>query len=164
MVKKDIIEPAKKVLVTKEGLKKLEAELKELIDTGRKEVSDRLAEAISYGDLSENSEYDEAKNQQAFTELRIKELEEQIKFAEIIKESQTVEKGVIQIGSTVKLKHPDGEEHKYILVGSTESDPMMHKISNESPVGEAIIGKKAKDKVNVVAPNGKFKYEILKVS
>ena len=108
MAKKDTPEPTKKVLVTKEGLKKLEAELKELIGTGRKEVSDRLAEAISYGDLSENSEYDEAKNQQAFIELRIKELEEQIKFAEIIKESQAVQKGVIQIGSTVTLKHPNG--------------------------------------------------------
>jgi transcription elongation factor GreA len=164
MVKKDIVEPAKKVLVTKEGLKKLEAELKELIGTRRKEVSDRLAEAISYGDLSENSEYDEAKNEQAFVELRIKELEEQIKLAEIIKESQTVQKGVIQIGSTVKLKHPGGEEHEYTIVGSTESDPMMHKISNESPVGKAILGKKAKDKVDVIAPSGKFKYEVLKVS
>ena len=164
MAKKDTPESVKKVLVTKEGLKKLEAELKELISTGRKEVSDRLAEAISYGDLSENSEYDEAKNQQAFIELRIKELEEQIKFAEIIKESQTVQKGIVQIGSTVTLKHPNGEEHEYTIVGSTESDPMMHKISNESPVGEAIIGKKAKDKVDVEAPSGKFKYEILKVS
>ncbi len=163
MVKKDIPEPAKKVLVTKEGLKKLEAELKELIGTRRKEVSDRLAEAISYGDLSENSEYDEAKNEQAFVELRIKELEEQIKFAEIIKESQTVQKGVVQIGSTVTLKHPNGEEHEYTIVGSTESDPMMHKISNESPVGIAILGKKAKEKAEVEAPGGKFKYEILKV-
>jgi transcription elongation factor GreA len=164
MAKKDITEPAKKVLVTKEGLKKLEEELKHLIGVRRKEIADRLAEAISYGDLSENSEYDEAKNEQAFLELRVKELEDQIKFAEIIKESQAVEKGVIQIGSTVKLKHPNGEEHEYTIVGSTESDPMMHKISNESPVGEAVIGKKAKDKVDVVAPNGKFKYEILKVS
>ena len=164
MAKKDTTEPAKKVLVTKEGLKKLEEELKQLTEVRRKEVADRLAEAISYGDLSENSEYDEAKNEQAFVELRIKELEEQIKSAEIIKESQTVQKGVIQIGSTVKLKHPNGEEHEYTIVGSTESDPMMHKISNESPVGQAIIGKKAKDKVDVVAPSGKFKYEILKVS
>ena len=144
MAKKDTTEPAKKVLVTKEGLKKLEEELKQLTEVRRKEVADRLAEAISYGDLSENSEYDEAKNEQAFVELRIKELEEQIKSAEIIKESQTVQKGVIQIGSTVKLKHPNGEEHEYTIVGSTESDPMMHKISNESPVGQAIIGKKAK--------------------
>ena len=163
MAKKDTSEPAKKVLVTKEGLKKLEEELAELIGNRRKEVADRLAEAISYGDLSENSEYDEAKNEQAFVELRISELEEQIKFAEIIKESQTVEKGIIQIGSTVTLKHPNGEEHEYTIVGSTESDPMMHKISNESPVGQAVLGKKAKDKIEIEAPHGKFKYEILKV-
>ncbi len=163
MAKKDTTEPTKKVLVTKEGLQKLEEELQYLTGTRRKEVADRLAEAISYGDLSENSEYDEAKNEQAFVELRIKELEEQIKAAEIITESKDVKKGTIQIGSTVTLKLPNGEEHEYTIVGSTESDPMMHKISNESPVGKAILGQKAKDKVDVQAPNGKFKYEILKV-
>ncbi len=153
-----------KVLLTKEGLKKLQEELDYLKTDGRKEVSDRLAEAISYGDLSENSEYDEAKNQQAFIEGRILELEEQVKNAEIIEESES-EKGLIQIGSTVTLQRKgDKEKHEYTIVGSTEADPMAHKISNESPVGAAILGKKAKEKVKVEAPGGSFDYEILKVA
>jgi len=158
MAKKD---ETKKVLVTKEGLKKLEDEVNQLKTTGRKEVSARLAEAISYGDLSENSEYVEAKEQQAFIEGRILELEEQIKSAELIEEKKT-EKGVVQIGSTVTLKF-NGEQKEYTIVGSTEADPIMHKISNECPVGEAILGKKAKDKVKVEAPKGKVEYEIVKV-
>ncbi len=152
-----------KVLLTKEGLKKLQAELEQLKTTGRKEVSERLAEAISYGDLSENAEYDEAKNQQAFIEGRILELEEQIKNAEIIEEGQ--KKGVVQIGSTVILQREgEKDKHEYTIVGSTEADPIMRKISNESPVGEAIIGKKLKDKVKVVAPGGVYEYTIVKVS
>jgi len=163
MVKKDTKVAQKKILVTREGLQKLEEELKYLKGDRRKEVADRLAEAISYGDLSENSEYDEAKNEQAFVELRITEVEEQIKSAEIITESKE-KKGVVSIGSTVKLRLPNKEEHEYTIVGSTESDPTMHRISNESPVGIAILGKKAKDTVEVMARGGKFKYEILKVS
>lgn len=151
-----------KVLVTKAGLKKLEEELKQLQTVARKEVAERLAEAISYGDLSENSEYDEAKNQQAFVEGRIMELEEQIKNAEIITESDSA-KGTVQIGSKVTLKFGD-EKTEYTIVGSTESDPLVHKISNESPVGEAILGKKAKDKVMVKAPAGEIEYEVVKVN
>ena len=153
---------SQKVLVTKAGLKKLEEELQHLQTVARKEVSERLAEAISYGDLSENSEYDEAKNQQAFVEGRILELEEQIKNAEIISEAKT-EAGVVQIGSTVTLKCGT-ETMEYTIVGSTESDPLVHKISNESPVGEAILGKKAKDKVIVKAPAGDIEYQVVKVS
>jgi len=151
------------VLLTKSGLKKLEEELAYLKSTGRKEVADRLAEAVSYGDLSENSEYDEAKNQQAFIEGRISELEEQIKNAEIISESDN-DKSVVHIGSVVTLKREGQEAHEYTIVGSTEADPMSHKLSNESPVGEAIIGKKAKDKVKVKAPGGIFEYAITKVA
>lgn len=162
MAKKDQIETAKKVLVTKEGLKKLQEELKYLQEVRRKQVAERLAEAISYGDLSENSEYDEAKNEQAFVEARIVELEDQIKNAEIIHETADT-KGVVQIGSTVTLKRSGDDEHEYTIVGSTEADPMMHKISNESPVGEAIIGKKKGEKVKVEAPGGTFTYEIVKV-
>lgn len=150
------------VLVTKSGLEKLKIELEELKTTGRKEVSDRLSEAISYGDLSENSEYDEAKNQQAFIEGRILELEGQVKNAKIIEES--LEKGVVQIGSTVTLKRSDEKEtHEYTIVGSTEADPIMRKISNESPVGDAVLGKKKNDKVEITAPGGTFTYEILDV-
>lgn len=159
---KTIINDENKVLLTKEGLKKLQDELAHLKTDGRKEVSDRLAEAVSYGDLSENSEYDEAKNQQAFIEGRILELEEQIKNAQII-ESGDQDKGTVYIGATVKVKF-NGAEHEYKIVGSTEADPMAHKISNESPVGEALIGKKKGAKVVVLAPGGKFEYEILNVS
>lgn len=150
-----------KVLVTKAGLKKLQEELQHLQTVARKEVAERLAEAISYGDLSENSEYDEAKNQQAFVEGRILELEEQIKNAEIISDAHS-DDGTVQIGSTVTLKFGD-EKNEYTIVGSTEADPLIHKISNESPVGAAILGKKAKDKVKVAAPAGEIEYEIVKV-
>lgn len=152
-----------KVLLTKAGLTKLQDELAQLITHGRKEVSDRLAEAISYGDLSENAEYDEAKNQQAFIEGRILELEEQIKNAEIIEESK--QKGVAQIGSTIILQREgEKETHEYTIVGSTEADPIMKKISNESPVGEAVLGKKAKDEVVVEAPGGNYNYTVVAVS
>jgi transcription elongation factor GreA len=153
----------KKVFVTEKGYEKLIEELKNLQTVGRKEVASRLQEAISYGDLSENAEYDEAKNQQAFLEARINELEDQIKNAEIIKEADT-KTGIVQIGSTVILQIKGGEKHEYTIVGSTEADPMLRKISNESPVGDAVLGKKTKDKVTIVAPGGKFEYEIMKVS
>ncbi len=154
----------KKILVTTKGLQKLEEELAYLKDTRRKEIAERLKEAISYGDLSENSEYDEAKTEQSFLEYRISELEEQIKYAEVIQESKNAT-GIIQIGSTVMLKlNETGEQHEYTIVGSTEADPIMHKISNESPVGTAILGKKVKDTVEVKAPGGVFHYEILNVA
>lgn len=163
MAKKTDPTQQQRVLLTKEGLEKLQQELEYLKTTARKEVAERLAEAISYGDLSENAEYDEAKNQQAFIEGRIAELEEQIKSAEIIDDVKGAT-GTVQIGSTVTLKFvDDGEEHEYTIVGSTEADPMMHKISNESPVGSAILGKKAKEKVKIEAPGGEFEYEIIKV-
>ena len=151
-----------KILLTATGLKKLQDELENLKTQGRKDVAQRLKEAIAYGDLSENAEYDEAKNQQAFLEARIVELEEQIKNAEVVAESKT---GEVQIGSKVTLKCvEDGESHEYSIVGSTEADPMAHKISNESPVGKAILGKKVKEKVEIKAPGGEFTYEILKVA
>ncbi len=160
-VKKNV--DVKKVFVTAKGYKKLIAELENLKTVGRKEVAARLQEAISYGDLSENAEYDEAKNQQAFLEARVVELEDQIKNAEIIKEADS-KTGIVQIGSTVILKIKGGEKHEYTIVGSTEADPMMRKISNESPVGKAVLGKKVKDKATVAAPGGTFEYEIMKVS
>ncbi len=153
----------KKVLVTKKGFQKLQEELKHLKEVRRKEVAARLAEAISYGDLSENSEYDEAKNEQSFVEFRISELEEQIKYAEIIEKSKGGS-DTVKIGSTVTLRlEKTGDENEYTIVGSTEADPMMHKLSNESPVGEAILGKKTKEKVSVQAPGGIYVYEIMNV-
>lgn len=164
MPKASNAENVKKILVTQKRLEKLEEELKYLKDVRRKEVAERLKEAISYGDLSENSEYDEAKTEQSSLEYRITELEDQLKYVEIIKESKD-SSGVVQIGSTVMLKRvSDGEQHEYTIVGATEADPMVHKISNESPVGSAILGKKKKDKVEVQAPGGTFSYEILNVA
>lgn len=147
------------VLLTKEGLQKLKEELELLKNVRRKEVAARLKEAISYGDLSENSEYEEAKNEQAFIEGRIIQLENQIKHAKIIKGAHTKS---IQIGSVVKLKKAGSSTtEEYTIVGTTEADPFENKISNESPIGEAIMDKVKGDKVNVDTPSGKVKIEVM---
>jgi transcription elongation factor GreA len=155
-------------LVTKEGLKKLKEELEELKTTRRQEVAQRLKEAISYGDLSENSEYEEAKNEQAFVEGRILELEQKIKNAKIITEKKADARHgkQIDIGSTVTLqnKTDNDDPEKYTIVGSTEANPLDHKISNESPIGKALINKTKGDLVEVVSPSGIIKYEILNVA
>jgi transcription elongation factor GreA len=153
-------------LVTREGLKKLKDELEHLKTTRRQEVAQRLREAISYGDLSENSEYEEAKNEQAFVEGRILELEQKIKNAKIITEKKEVKHKEVEIGCTVLLQNTtDGEEpERYTIVGSTEADPIEQKISNESPIGRAILGRRKGDKVEIHAPSGIIKYEILQVS
>ena len=155
-------------LVTKEGLKKLKEELDYLKTVRRQEVSQRLKEAISYGDLSENSEYEEAKNEQAFVEGRVLELELKIKNAKIITEKKPDAKRgkEIDIGTTVTVRNrTDGDDPEtYIIVGSTEADPLEHKISNESPIGRALLGKEKGDIVEVPTPGGKFRYEVLKVA
>ncbi|MAE68273.1 MAG: transcription elongation factor GreA [Candidatus Peribacteraceae bacterium] len=154
-------------LVTKEGLKRLQDELEELKGVKRKEVADRLKEAISYGDLSENSEYQEAKTEQAFIEGRILELEQMIKNAKIISEKKADTKSKeIQVGTTATIRNKtDGDDPiAYTIVGSTEADPLEKKISNESPVGKAVLGKKKGDTVEVSTPAGSFKYEIIKVA
>jgi|SRR5690606_28179946 len=147
------------VLVTKGGLKKLQEELEDLKNTRRKEVAQRLKEAISYGDLSENSEYEEAKNEQAFIEGRIIELENKIKNAKIIKGQHT---NSVQIGSIVTIRKAGSkEQEEYTIVGTTEVDPFENKISNDSPIGAAIMEKMVGDKVQVVSPSGVAKYEIV---
>jgi transcription elongation factor GreA len=155
-------------LVTKEGLKKLKDELQYLKTTRRQEVAQRLKEAISYGDLSENSEYEEAKNEQAFVEGRILELEQKIKNAKIISEKKTDAKSKeVDIGSTVTLRNiTEGSEdnERYTIVGSTEADPLDHKISNESPIGKSILGRHRGDEVEISTPSGMIKYEILQVA
>jgi transcription elongation factor GreA len=155
-------------LVTKEGLKKLKEELEHLKTIRRQEVAQRLKEAISYGDLSENSEYEEAKNEQAFVEGRVLELEQKIKNAKIISEKKldTRSGKDIDIGTTVTVRNRSENEdpETYIIVGSTEADPLEHKISNESPIGRALLGRKKGDIVEVPTPAGKFKYEVLKVA
>ena len=154
-------------LVTKEGLKKLQDELNVLKTVRRKEVAERLKEAISYGDLSENSEYQEAKNEQAFVEGRILELEQMIKSAKIIAEKKADAKSKeIQIGTTVTVRNKTDNDDPvaYTIVGSTEADPLEQKISNESPVGRALLGRRKGDLIDVKTPAGVFKYEILKVA
>ncbi|MSR86669.1 transcription elongation factor GreA [Candidatus Peribacteria bacterium] len=153
-------------LVTKEGLKKLKDELEHLKTTRRAEVAQRLREAISYGDLSENSEYEEAKNEQAFVEGRILELEGKIKNAKIISEKKESKNKEVEIGCTVMLQNiTDGDEaERYTIVGSTEADPLDHKISNESPIGKAVLGRLKGDRVEIQAPSGKLEYEIVNVA
>ena len=155
---------SKITLVTKEGFKKLQEELDNLKNVRRKQVAERLKEAISYGDLSENSEYEEAKNEQAFVEGRIIELEEKVKYARIIEEKSHVK--TVQLGTHVVIKNlseKKGESQKYTIVGSTEADPLSHKISNESPVGAALLDKKKGDVVKVMVPGGVIDYEILQL-
>ncbi len=154
------------ILVTKEGLEKLKEELNFLKEVKRKEVADRLKEAISYGDLSENAEYEEAKNEQAFVEGRVIELEEKIKYAKII-DSSAHKMASVQLGSTVVVQNisskKEVDEEEYSIVGSTEADPINHKISNVSPVGKALLDHKVGDVVKVVAPAGVIEYRIVKV-
>lgn len=141
-------------------LEEMKEELAQLKSKTRLEVAERLKEAIALGDLSENSEYEDAKNQQAFVEGRIAELEERIRNAVIISNPKGKK---VSLGSVVTIKDQNGETLEYTIVGSAEADPFEDKISNESPVGKALIGKKAKDKVTVQAPEQVLEYEIVKV-
>ena len=153
----------KEVILTKEGLKKLEEELTHLETTKRKEVSERIKEAIAFGDLSENSEFEDSKNEQAFIEGRISEIIDTLNRATIAKKTRSATE--IGIGSWVVIKDlEDNEEVEYKVVGSAEANPSEHKISYESPVGVAIMNKKAGEKVQVAAPRGMTDYEILSVS
>ncbi|MFA7685300.1 MAG: transcription elongation factor GreA [Candidatus Gracilibacteria bacterium] len=161
-----VTEEGKKVtLVTKEGLDKLVTELGHLKDVRRREVAARIKEAISYGDLSENSEYEEAKNEQAFVEGRIMELEDKVKTAKIITEKTKITK-TVQIGSTISLKNitkKKDELEVYTIVGSEEADPFNGKISNESPVGRVLLDMEKGDRVKAIVPAGTVEYEIVKV-
>lgn len=153
---------AKKVNVSKEGYKKLEEELDYLVTVRRSEVAEQLKEARSYGDLSENAEYDEAKNAQALLEARINELEMQISNAVIVEAANADE---ISIGSKVKLLDLETNEMEELeIVGSTESDPDNGKISDESPIGKAALKKKIGDVFEVQAPIGVLKFEVVEIS
>ena len=154
---------AKKFIMTYEGVKKLEEELEYLKTVKRKEISEKIKVALGYGDLSENSEYDEAKNDQAFTEGRIIQLENMLKNAVVVDESE-IPKDKVSVGSIVKvMDYEFDEEVEYTIVGSAEADPMNFKISNESPVGSALIGKKVGDVVEVAVPSGVSKFEVLEI-
>lgn len=155
---------AKKVLLTNEGLQRLQDELDNLKNVRRKENTAALKVAKSFGDLSENSEYDEAKNEQAEIEARIAEIENMLKNVEIIDEDG-IDTGVVSVGAKVNVKDvDDGEEAEYLIVGSTEADPMKGKISDESPLGSALLGHKIGEIIVVEAPMGKIEYEILNIS
>ncbi|MBS3938715.1 MAG: transcription elongation factor GreA [Peptococcaceae bacterium] len=154
----------KEVLITIEGLRKIEEELEQLKSVKRAEVAERIKEAIAHGDISENSEYDDAKNEQAFVEGRILTLERQLRNARVVDISER-DHTVVSLGSNVRLYDVDAkEELQYAVVGSAEASPMEMKISNESPVGKALMGKKSGDTIEVVVPSGTtLKYTVLAI-
>jgi transcription elongation factor GreA len=153
----------KEVLLTAQGLHKLEEELNYLKTVKRREVAERIKTAISYGDISENSEYEDAKNEQAFIEGRIITLEKMLRNARLISEDDS-NGDVVGIGSTVRIKDLEFEDiMEYTIVGSAEADPMENKISNESPVGRALLGKGIGERFEVIVPAGVITYEILEI-
>ena len=154
---------AKQVILTVDGLKRLEQELEELKTVKRKDVAEKIKVALSFGDLSENSEYDEAKNEQAMVEARIVQLEAILKNAKVLGDEE-VDRDVVNLGSKVKIRDVEFDEiMEYHLVGSTEADPMNGKISDESPVGKAILGHRVGEIVQAEAPSGMVDYEILEI-
>ncbi|MEJ7567621.1 MAG: transcription elongation factor GreA [Gaiellaceae bacterium] len=153
----------KEVILTPEGYEKLKSEIHVLSNDKRREVADRIRVARDFGDISENAEYDDAKNEQAMLEHRIAQLEERLVHARVI-ESDDVDLSVVSIGAKVRLKDVDANQTvEYIIVGSAEADPAEAKLSNESPVGKAIIGKKKGETVEVAAPRGSLKFKILDI-
>lgn len=155
--------PEKETILTPEGLKKLEEKLEELKSVRRLEVAERIKQAISFGDISENSEYEDAKNEQAFIEGEIMTLDKMLRTAKVIGEDD-IKTDVVTIGSTVVLKDIAMKTTlEYTVVGTAEADPLEDKISNESPVGVAIIGHKAGATVEVQVPDGVIKYKIMSI-
>lgn len=150
-------------LITAEGLEEIKKELEELKLVKRKEISEKIKVALAFGDISENAEYDEAKNEQANVESRIAKLELIVKNAKIIKESK--QKGIVSIGSKVTIKDLEYDEvMEYTIVGSAEADPFRGKISNVSPLGKALLGKKLGEIIEVTSPSGDMiNYEIMTV-
>jgi transcription elongation factor GreA len=151
----------KPTYLSREGLEKLRAELEELVNVRRAEIAQRIHDAKAHGDVMENAEYEDAKNEQAFVEGRIATLEALIKNATIIDANLPTDH--VQIGSTVVVRGADGEE-RFTIVGSTEARPAEGKISNESPVGRALLGRKPGDTVVVRVPAGDFTYTIVSIS
>ncbi len=153
----------KEVILTIEGLKKLEVELEQLKSVSRREVALRIKQAIEFGDISENSEYEDAKNEQAFIEGRILMLEKMLRNAKII-DDENLGTEMVSIGSTVLLRDIEfDEEFQCTIVGSAEADPGENKISNESPVGKSILGKTKGETVEVIVPAGTLKYQIVDI-
>jgi transcription elongation factor GreA len=144
----------KDVILTPEGLENLKKEIEYLSTTKRREVAERIKEAREFGDISENSEYDDAKNEQAMLEARIASLEDKLRSASVIDPSE-LSKDVVRVGSQVHVKDDKGKEVAYTIVGSTEADPSANRLSNESPVGKALVGRKQGEAVKVTLPSGK---------
>ena len=154
----------KEVLLTQEGYDNLEKELDYLRTEKRAEIAERIKVALGFGDLSENSEYDEAKNAQAANEIKIANLEAKLRYAKIIDESE-IDTKTVQVGNTVKVLDIEfNEEVEYTIVGSTEVDLSQNKISNESPIGLALLGAKKNEIVEVQIPDGVAKYKVLSIS
>ena len=153
----------KEVILTPEGYKKLQEEIEYLSNDKRREVADRIRIAREFGDIAENAEYDDAKNEQALLEHRIALLEERLRDAKVINKKD-VAKDVVSVGSKVKLRDVTAKQTvEYYIVGSAEANPAQNKLSNESPVGKAIIGHKKGETVEVAAPRGKMKFKIMEI-
>ena len=153
----------KEVILTQEGYKKLQQEIEELSTVRRREVAERIRIAREFGDIAENAEYDSAKNDQAHLEARIATLEERLRAARVIDESE-ITADVVSIGATVRLRDVGANKTvEYQIVGSAEANPAENKLSNESPVGKAIIGRKKGETVEVSAPRGALKFKILDI-
>ena len=148
--------------LTKEGAEKMRAELEDMVTRQRDEISTRLRTAIQQGDLSENADYHKAKEDQGFLEGKIKEYEEILSGVKIIKETNNTS-GVVDVGSLVTIKEGKSPEEKYHVVGAKEANPREGRISNESPIGSAVMGHKVGDNVVVVTPGGEMKIKIVKV-
>lgn len=156
--------PPKEILLTYEGLKKLEDELEELKTVKRREVAERIKVALGFGDLSENSEYDEAKAEQAQLEMKIIDLENKLRNVKLIDEDE-IDNKVVQVGNKVQVLDAEYDEKlEYTIVGSTEVDLAENKISNESPIGMALLGKKKNEVVEVETPGGMIQLKILKIT
>ncbi|MFA6808752.1 MAG: transcription elongation factor GreA [Eubacteriales bacterium] len=155
--------PEKEVILTLEGFKKHEKELDQLKTHRRKEIAERIKQAIDFGDISENSEYDDAKDEQAFIEKRIIKLEKMLGNAKVIDDNEKKDK--VSLGCTVKLKDMEfGDEEEYTIVGSAEADPAVNKISNESPVGKAVLGHPKDSIVEVEVPVGIIRFQIMDIN
>lgn len=153
----------KEVVVTQEGLRKIEQELEHLKSVRRREVAERIKQAREFGDISENSEYEDAKNEQAFIEGRILTLEKMLRNAKVVEQMER-DPGVVGLGSTVRLRDLEfGDTVEYTIVGSMEANPQENRISNESPVGKALLGKRVGSVVEVVAPAGTLRFKVLKI-
>jgi transcription elongation factor GreA len=154
----------KEVILTSEGYEKLKQEIEYLANDKRREVADRIRVAREFGDIAENSEYDDAKNEQALLEHRIAQLEERLRNARVISKRE-ISSDVVSIGSKVRLRDMDAKETiEYHIVGSAEANPSENKLSNESPVGKAIMGRKKGEVVEVTAPRGALKFKILEIA